>query len=204
MMQNNSELNMLLIEARSGSIYHQKMLYKKCQTIIQPLVYHYSHYALKFGINRQDLLDIMNETFLKILVEDIEFYENFQSYYRKKYEFDVLRLFKSLKTRKNAIFIEALKPIYKEDGAENIETISSPKDNDNDFRKRLEIVLILQELFERKDLNKIECEIVERLLNGFKIIEIVPLLNVSEYKVRTSIKKVIKKIIAYEKKGRKL
>ena len=92
MAGNNEYLNNLLKEARSNCRQAQKLLYKEALYLIQPLIYKYSSYAKNLGISRSDLQDLMNDTFFKLLSEDIEFYDNFVSYYRRKYEFDVLRI----------------------------------------------------------------------------------------------------------------
>ena len=112
MTQKNEYYNNLVKLARTNSIYHQNLLYKEALYLIQPIIYKYKNYAIKFGISRNDLQDLMNETFLKLLLEKIDFYENFSSYYRRKYEFDILRLFKTYKTKKSLVLKEALTTSY--------------------------------------------------------------------------------------------
>lgn len=198
MADKNEYLNNLLKKARKNSKYHQKLLYEEALYLIQPLIYKYSSYAKSLGISRRDLQDLMNETFLKLLSEDIEYYENIISYYRRKYEFDVLRFIKSYRTKKSVVLKEALSSSYfMYPSNKDYEQVSSVEEIGVEENFLNEGLFFLEKLKEIKVIKDKELGVLTYYLNGFSVKDIAPIFKTSEYKIRHTLNTTAKKIAAY-------
>ncbi len=195
MTQKNEYYNNLVKLARTNSIYHQNLLYKEALYLIQPIIYKYKNYAIKFGISRNDLQDLMNETFLKLLLEKIDFYENFSSYYRRKYEFDILRLFKTYKTKKSLVLKEALTTSYFKNRNNEMNLQNSSVEEISYSEKIFdERNFALERLKDLHHIEEVEMNIFQYYLKGFKINEIATIFKISEYKIRNSILDTARKL----------
>ena len=193
MLNKNLNYNELIIKARHGSICHQKQLYKICLNIIQPVLYKYFSYCKHLGINREDLTNLMNETFLALMCEDVYHYSNFESYFKRKYEYDVLAILKSNNTIKGRIFCEAL--LDKEKDKKIDKSAKDDVENDDEVKKYIDAFSFIDTLKKKEELNEKDLTIFRDYLNGYKIKEIGSLFNLSSYKIRNSIRKTIKVII---------
>lgn len=195
---NNEYLNNLLKKARSNCRQAQKLLYKEALYLIQPLIYKYSSYAKNLGISRNDLQDLMNDTFFRLLSEDIEFYDNFVSYYRRKYEFDVLRLFKTYRTKKSVVLKEALTTSYfinrNNDDALQVSSVEEAPDNEVFINEKK---FFLEKLQEIEVIKEKELGILTYYLNGYSVKDIASIFKTSEYKIRHIISLTAKKIAKY-------
>lgn len=192
MFDKNVNYDELIIKSRHGSICHQKQLYKICLNLIQPVLYKYFAYCKHLGINREDLTNLMNETFLALMCEEVYHYSNFESYFKKKYEYDVLEALKNSKTIKRRIFCEALLDKEKD---KNIEKPSKETgDYSDEVKKYVDAFSFIDTLKKNEELNKNDITIFREYINGYKISEIGTLFNVSSYKIRNSIRKTIKVI----------
>lgn len=193
MLNKNLNYNELIIKARHGSICHQKQLYKICLNIIQPVLYKYFSYCKHLGINREDLTNLMNETFLALMCEDVYHYSNFESYFKRKYEYDILAILKSNNTIKGRIFSEAL--LDKEKDKKIDKSTKDDVESDDEVKKYIDAFSFIDTLKKKEELNEKDLTIFRDYLNGYKIKEIGSLFNLSSYKIRNSIRKTIKVII---------
>lgn len=199
MEKGKQDFNKIIKEAREGSKVKQKLLYSYCKHLVYPMATNYLNYALKFGLNLQDLMDLLNETYYKLLTEKCSSYTNFDAYFRRKYEFDLLNILKQARSKKNLFFNEALKrSVFCDNGKYYINyevvdesvTIEESLIKSNNFT-RLKITLIPPSINGR-DLN-----ILEKYFSGYKVKEIASSIKISEYKVRKSLKTTMEVINKY-------
>ena len=164
--------------------------------LIQPILFKYLTYAFSLGLNQGDLKNLMNETYFKLYKENKTYYENFSSYYRKKYEFDLLNLFKKMRNKDNLRLREALSLSSTSDTNFLEERLAASINylNETGESKDRETRLLLDYLESKRAYKSIELEALRMYLNGFTIPEIASLSGLTEYKIRTYIKNSIKKI----------
>lgn len=80
------------VESSKTNKDKQRELYQYCQQIVTKVTNSYLSHAKKYGINREELESCVADALYIVLKKKNLKYDNFDSYFRKRYEFCILNL----------------------------------------------------------------------------------------------------------------
>ena len=181
-------------EAKNGNKLKQKELYFILEKLCLPLIYKNSKFCDSIGINRTDLMNLINEAYYKFLATN-EKINNYSAFFKKVYEYTILEEIRNkLKYKGNRLFLNALAHELNEDIESDsyLVTCKSDKEEVKNSVNRLEIIDLVTK--EGKKLEKKEKSYLYLYMNGFSKSEISLKKKTSIYKTDLVLKNAIKKL----------
>lgn len=179
----------ILIKNARFSITCQQLLYNLCKEIVYPVYRSMLSYAKAYGCNEDELNACLDDAFMKLIYEPTRTFTNFDSFFRKSYEFCVLDFIKT-----NKRYYEKVSP--KDD-------FDLLFDDTNSLKKYDETGLIEKsiesDIFDYIDVNRekfryLEIIILNYLSIGLSLYEIKEKMGCSYSKISFNYKSLISKL----------